>query len=593
MYIEPNTTVIVLHGVHIDPSYEHTIYFDSLPSQYSYFASKSKYTYTKQTYQRHEAGVIRVQQNANELFDCNYLMFQNTWYGPKWFYAFITDVIYINDNVAEIHYDIDVMQTWFFNQDSTLEPCFVQREHSEDDNIGDNLIPENFELGDYVITHPDSNSVLHTFMGSNEWGNATTWREENWCIVVMLNSYVLGTLPCHLNYTGGTAHQAAYKIFDCDAAGWQEADDWLQSHAWSWLSEAITTVYMFPKNYLPHMVGTDVPGEGTIWWGGSTPSNGYTASGSDNSFGVQFDKDNCYGFTPQNNKLFTFPYCFLRVSNGQGSVIDYRWERFVTDIAYFRIFGSLSANPSLTLYPTGYKNIGGLVDGEKLTITDLPTVTHVTNDFTAKLVQKTIGLALTATGVSVGGAWGALMTGEGGPATRTKSRYMYDERKKKGAKKNAKMRTYMTREMNDTTTTTSEQPYDNEAKLGRAAASVASIIGDTSSSASVGDSNTALSVGLLDFTAYKMHITDEFAKIIDNFFSMYGYATNRVKVPNINSRPHWNYVKTTNCNVHGSMPAGVMEEIQDIFNDGITFWKNGDEVGDYSLDNRPITGGGD
>ena len=68
---------------------------------------------------------------------------------------------------------------------------------------------------------------------------------------------------------------------------------------------------------------------------------------------------------------------------------------------------------------------------------------------------------------------------------------------------------------------------------------------------------------------------------------MFGYATNRVKVPNRNSRPHWNYVKTIGCVVVGSVPADDMNSICSIYNNGITFWKKGTEVGNYSLDNRP------
>jgi hypothetical protein len=68
---------------------------------------------------------------------------------------------------------------------------------------------------------------------------------------------------------------------------------------------------------------------------------------------------------------------------------------------------------------------------------------------------------------------------------------------------------------------------------------------------------------------------------------MYGYATHRVKVPNRSSRPYWNYVKTIGCVITGSVPADDIKQICDIYNAGITFWKNGNNVGNYSLDNSP------
>ena len=69
---------------------------------------------------------------------------------------------------------------------------------------------------------------------------------------------------------------------------------------------------------------------------------------------------------------------------------------------------------------------------------------------------------------------------------------------------------------------------------------------------------------------------------------MFGYATRRCKKPNRNSRPHWNYVKTVGATVTGSVPADDMKKICSIYDNGITFWKNGSEVGDYSLDNSPV-----
>ena len=89
------------------------------------------------------------------------------------------------------------------------------------------------------------------------------------------------------------------------------------------------------------------------------------------------------------------------------------------------------------------------------------------------------------------------------------------------------------------------------------------------------------------FQFYYAHIRAEFARIIDDYFNAYGYATHRVKVPNRVIRPHWNYVKTVNVSLTGSVPADDMAKLRQIYDNGVTFWHNGDEVGDYSLDNRP------
>ena len=88
----------------------------------------------------------------------------------------------------------------------------------------------------------------------------------------------------------------------------------------------------------------------------------------------------------------------------------------------------------------------------------------------------------------------------------------------------------------------------------------------------------------------RVSVTSEYAKIIDDYFTRYGYSTKRLKVPNRNSRPHWNYVKTVGCTVTGSIPSDDIRLICSIYDTGITFWKNGSEIGNYSLDNSPQGG---
>lgn len=148
MYIVPNTIARVLKNVRLDNTYSDTIYFTSKESQASYFTSKTKYTFTNMTYQRKERRLV-VKQVADNMFDCNYLMFQNSAYGNKWFYAFITNVEWINNETAAIYFEIDDMQTWFF--DFYLDSSFVEREHSATDAVGDNLIPDNLETGEFVV----------------------------------------------------------------------------------------------------------------------------------------------------------------------------------------------------------------------------------------------------------------------------------------------------------------------------------------------------------------------------------------------------------------------------------------------------------
>lgn len=146
MFIEPNTNIRILKNVPLDNTYKHTIYFDSATAQTNYFIGLTKHNLSQQTYQRVQKGKARVGLNAELLYDCNYMMFQNASFGTKWFYAFITGVEYVNNAVSEITFEIDVMQTWFFDYD--LGNNYVVRQHSHSDVIGENITAEPVEVGE-------------------------------------------------------------------------------------------------------------------------------------------------------------------------------------------------------------------------------------------------------------------------------------------------------------------------------------------------------------------------------------------------------------------------------------------------------------
>lgn len=98
-------------------------------------------------------------------------------------------------------------------------------------------------------------------------------------------------------------------------------------------------------------------------------------------------------------------------------------------------------------------------------------------------------------------------------------------------------------------------------------------------------SSASFAVGIKDFAFMHMTIRREYAELIDDYFDMYGYATHQVKVPNITGRPSWNYVKTIDSKIIGSVPFDDMNKIRSIFDSGVTFW-HGDWVGDYTRNNK-------
>ena len=54
---------------------------------------------------------------------------------------------------------------------------------------------------------------------------------------------------------------------------------------------------------------------------------------------------------------------------------------------------------------------------------------------------------------------------------------------------------------------------------------------------------------------------------------MFGYPVRSLEYPDIYSTLDYQFIKTQNANIDGSLPQKDLEEIQNIFNKGVTMWK--------------------
>lgn len=114
----------------------------------------------------------------------------------------------------------------------------------------------------------------------------------------------------------------------------------------------------------------------------------------------------------------------------------------------------------------------------------------------------------------------------------------------------------------------------------------ASLMPNIGSSQNLGDVNYSSKRNT--FTFRKMRAKKEYLESIDDFFTMYGYKVNLVKKPNITGRQNWNYVKTIGCNLTGNIPQMDLQEIKNMFDDGVTFWHNSSTFLDYSSSNNIV-----
>ena len=568
MYIAPNSTIRILRNVPLDPTYDHTIWFSSATNQANFFIGKSKYSLTAQSYQRVQRGYMRVEIRAENLYDCNYLMFQNTSFGSKWFYAFITAVEYVNNEVSEIAFELDVMQTWFFNY--TLDQCFVDREHSATDILFDNLVEENLDLGDgYICNRVEQDHVprelavailVSEIEVDGEWVNPPGLNINN--VYTPLN---------------GTNNISVSDTTSIDA--------FIQKYVDAGKEDSIIAIWEYPKWITDSQSDRTEP---AIRW-----------------FNVQANLSSIGGYVPRNKKLFMYPYNFLHVSDNSGKVAEYHWEDFngadyTSGQVRFGVAAVFMSTPCVFLYPKGHRAIEDDYDSG-ITFNNFPQCPWIGDVWKAWWAQNkssaTVGgltamLAaynatsgngmLPAMGAQVGGAVGEVAGGAvgaavgmpftgalAGKALGSGAGYSLGRTINKGA--NA---------------------------LGAGAVYAANLLAKKADLQRVppqvhGQTQTdALNAGMnrCGFTFYSMSIKSQQAAIIDSYFDRYGYATHRNKVPNRNVRQNWTFTKTVDCTITGSIPADDARAICEIYNHGITFWNNGNNVGNYSLSNNP-TGG--
>ena len=83
--------------------------------------------------------------------------------------------------------------------------------------------------------------------------------------------------------------------------------------------------------------------------------------------------------------------------------------------------------------------------------------------------------------------------------------------------------------------------------------------------------------------------TEEYKKRAKLSFTIRGYATNLVEMPNLHTRKSWNYIQTVKCNiVSHDIDVVDLERIKQCFDNGITLWHTKD-IANYTLNNDELT----
>lgn len=513
--------------------------FANANAQYNYFNSLTHLTADRFTYQRKE-GIIRYPDHIDNLLGYNYVMYQNEAYTNKWFYAFITNMEYVNDKMTNITIKTDVFQTWQF--DLVYKRSFVEREHVNNDSIGLHTIPEKLETGEYIcsgkIPLPDTS-------------------EPNIVFQVIYDD----TFPSLSYQYGGVFSGTCFLIFDIE-----NGIKYIKALDEAGHRDYIVAIFMYKgdiKSSESYTIST--ASYGTLTYRVVKPTSNSTLE----NFIILSSKPTSLGsYTPRNKKLLCYPYNYLLADNGVGGVKPYKYEDFGQDGVTFARYSTTTIGGSVYYAPRNYKwtsateseaNLSEGFAGAKF-----PVCSWTTDSYTNWLTQNSINEKYNAIGRVGQTLAGATMMAAGG-ATMNPTLFLAGTSMVGQGVGGA---------IGDISQDLKQREEHSVAPM------------ELSGNASLGDVMYALNRSLPIF--YKMNIKEEYAKTIDRYFDLFGYQVNDVKLPNITGRTNWNYVKTVNINLEGDIPEGDLQEIKNIFNNGVTIWHNPSTYLDYSQSNAIV-----
>ena len=515
---------VYLCDVPLENDYKNQLTFDDLQDQLNYFNSKIVKSFDNYTYIKKD-NIIKVGVNIDEIMGCNYLFYRNNGFTNKYYFCFITSKEYINENVTALTIETDVFQTYQFNIEYNIS--FIEREHVNSDGYGEHTVPETLETGEFIYQDIQKLDIGTSHIVISSTVNPTTLTANNG-----------GTF-------GGVPSGARYYLCK-DTESLKGALNHLSNNG---KGDAVLGVFLEPDfitgyNYTQTQWDSaglyDIPDsiDATEGVGASIPLNP-----------VDID-----GYIPKNKKLFINPYFTVIISNNQGGSFIYNIEDFYDSgnhMGDFNLYGVLTPGGSVRLIPVNYK-----VTNKSVNIDVDPTYKYENNEFGLTLGKLPIGSWssdvytnwLTQNGVSIA--------------------------------------------LNTTTGLLNQEIGDHVGHLNTIGNSVINVwqhsLVPHEAQGNLNSGDVTYSHNMMTYTIYISTIKREYAKIIDDYYSAFGYKVNAYKRPNITGRRNWNYVKTIDCNFDGDIPQEDLNILKGMFNKGVTFWHNPNTMNDYSQNNDII-----
>lgn len=335
MYDISSGTIIKLLSVDFNSDMTHQPLFYSRSEQESYFSRRVRKTLMDYSYQRLPNGtgkfanVIRCNLPIDELQNYNYVMYSNTRFSNRYFYAFIEKLEYRAENTTYIHLKEDSFQNWQF--DITFNPCFVERETPSKDYL--NTLQDDVAKGQLVqsnfYTEKDLHGAYFIFCSSDVTQDDTSGSE--------VYNFSCGdySLPCMILYFHDTQKD--------------EMGQTMQKIANKGRGDRIISA-----NFMPF-----IPDQVQMTTYDTTTDIGNIRILTSLNPATMFDdfELNLWDYTiGKFYKNATYPYCVVKLEDmASGQTLELSPEKFNNGKIRFRVFASISDNPYYRIVPMGYE----------------------------------------------------------------------------------------------------------------------------------------------------------------------------------------------------------------------------------------------
>lgn len=563
----PNSRVVLLRNVPLDKNQTDTIWFretdnespESIRQKMANFflqfravtTAGTPLDWSDMTFQRINEGHVKVPMYFESLDEVNYIMINNNTKENRWYYGFIDRCEYLSDRASDVYYSLDPMMC--YQDEMRFSECFVNRIHTESDRVGEHTLPENLEMGPYIFSDSGdfSGTPAPDYSGNFEQEGSGDKAVKGWQMVFVtpetdyadgVQAYGYRPMPLHFNV----------------AKNFLDLEGWLKARKGN--TSDIVSAYMVPDNFV------DLDKSTHTIKNYSKPITHKRDHKRPNKLG---------SYTPKNKKLLTYPYMYLTVSNCAGTFTEYRYEDY-DGVFKYSVSGSPIPGQSLVFRP-GVPGLSDTYDVSRgMSSAPWPTIPIANDSFAAWLAQHKGALEVANMGVSFGLSKGLRSIASGMAYSGTQGALSLQGAQTGSAKAGAGLNTaFNIINTSNSYLNLALDSYQSMASI-MATKQDASAIPDTVKAIGINDIN--YETGDFGFKYFETHIKPEYARCIDDFFTMNGYEVNRKMRPRPWVRPRYCFLKTvgeTLAPTYGGngMPDRIRQMATALFNKGIRLWR--------------------